>query len=136
MYDQSSNEHSRRSLIPVKLNGEYTYLVVVFPAGGTVGEVVGANAGYDDNGLPIRSMTRLNPGDEIVPVYTLYYEEEGKEDLQEGEYEGEKIIWQEGMTVTYEDLSDEDEPMEMLFYFVFNDIFGEDSMSEIISFQL
>ncbi len=136
MYDQSSNEHSRRSLIPVKLNGEYTYLVVVFPAGGTVGEVVGANAGYDENGLPIRSMTRLNPGDEIVPVYTLYYEEEGKEDLQEGEYEGEKIIWQEGMTVTYEDLSDEDEPMEMLFCFVFNDIFGEDSMSEIISFQL
>ena len=136
LYDQSSNEHSRRSLLPVKLNGEYTYLVVVFPAGETVGRIIGANAGYDENGLPIRTVTRLNPGDEIVPVYTLFVSEEGKEDLQESEYEGEKIIWQEGMTVTYEDLSDEEEPMDMLFCFVFNDIFGGDSMSEMISFAL
>ena len=137
LYDQTSNEHSRRSLIPVKLNGEYTYLVVVFPAGGTVGQVVGANAGYDDNGLPIRQMTKLKDGDEIQVVYTMYYEEEGKEDLAETEYEGDTIIWQDGMTVTYEDLTDDDdEPFQMLFCFVFNDIFGGDSMSEMISFEL
>ena len=40
------------------------------------------------------------------------------------------------MTVIYEDLSDEDEPMQMMFCFVFNDIFGEDSLSDIISFEL
>ena len=40
------------------------------------------------------------------------------------------------MTVTYEDLSDETESTEMLFCFIFNDIFGEDSMSEMISFEL
>ncbi len=137
LYDQTSNEHSRRSLIPVKLNGEYTYLVVVFPAGGTVGQIVGANAGYDDNGLPIRQMTKLKNGDEIQVVYTMYYEEEGKEDLAETEYEGDTIIWQDGMTVTYEDLTDDDdEPFQMLFCFVFNDIFGGDSMSEMISFEL
>ena len=136
LYDQTSNENSRRSLIPVKLNGEYTYLVVVFPAGGTEGRVVGANAGYDENGLPIRNMSKLQNGDEIIPVYTMYYEEEGKEDLQETEFDGEKIIWQDGMTVTYEDLSDEDDPTQMLFCFVFNDIFGEDTMSEFISFEL
>ena len=136
LYDQTSNEHSRRSLIPVKLNGEYTYLVVVFPAGGTEGRIIGANAGYDDNGLPIRTMTKLKNGDEIIPVYTMYYEEEGKEDLQETEFEGDKIIWQDGMTVTYEDLGDEDEPTPMLFCFVFNDIFGEDTMSEMIAFEL
>ena len=135
LYDQTSNEHSRRSLIPVKLNGVYTYLVVVFPAGGTEGRIVGANAGYDENGLPIRNMTKLNPGDEIIPVYTLYIDVEEEEDLQESEFEGEKIIWQDGMTVTYEDLSDEMEGTEMLFCFLFNDIFGEDSMSEIISFE-
>ena len=136
LYDQTSNDHSRRSLIPVKLNGVYTYLVVVFPAGGTEGRVIGANAGYDDNGLPIRSVTRLTPGDEIVPIYTMYYEEDGEEELQEAEFEGDRIVWQEGMTVTYEDLSDEDDPFEMLFCFVFNDIFGEYTMSEFVAFEL
>ncbi|MBO4471315.1 MAG: hypothetical protein J5841_06145 [Clostridia bacterium] len=136
LYDQTSNDHSRRSLIPVKLNGEYTYLVVVFPANGTEGRIIGANAGYDDNGLPIRTTTRLKNGDEIIPVYTMYYEEDGKEDLQEAEFDGDPIIWQDGMTVTYEDLGDEDEPVEMLFCFVFNDIFGDYTMSDMISFEL
>ena len=66
----------------------------------------------------------------------MYYSTEDEEELQETEFEGDKIIWQDGMTVTYEDLSDDDEPMEMLFCFVFNDIFGEDSMSEMIEFEL
>ena len=137
LYDQISNANSRRSLIPVKLNGEYTYLVVVFPAGGNEGRIIGANAGYDENGLPIRTTTRLKAGDVIVPVYTMYYEEEGKEDLQETEFEGDEIIWQDGMTVTYEDLGDEEEEAtEMLFCFVFNDIFGEYTMSEMISFEI
>ena len=136
LYDQTANENSRRSLIPVKLNGEYTYLVVVFPAGGTEGRIIGANAGYDANGLPIRNVTKLQPGDKIVPVYTMYYEEEGKEDLQETEYLGSEITWQDGMTVTYEDLSDEDDPVQMMFCFDIYDIFGEDTLSDIIAFEL
>ena len=136
LYDQISNEHSRRSLIPVKLNGEYTYLVVVFPAVETEGRIIGANAGYDENGLPIRKVTKLQPGDEIIPVYTFFYEEEGKEELQEAEFDGTPVLWQEGMTVTYEDLSDEDDPVEMSFCFVFNDIFGDYTMSEVFSFEL
>ena len=136
MYDQTSNEHSRRSLIPVRLNGEYTYLVVVFPAGGTEGQVIGANAGYDDNGLPIRNVTKLKDGDEIIPVYTTYTEVDGEDDMEEGEFEGDKIIWQDGMTVTYEDVSDEDDPLDMMFCFVFYDIFGGDNLSEVIAFEL
>ena len=136
LYDQTRNDRSRRSLIPVKLNGEYTYLVAVFPADGTEGRVIGANAGYDEGGLPIRSVTRLNPGDEIIPVYTFYYEEEGKEDLQESEFEGTPIRWEEGMAVTYEDLSDEEEPIAMYFCFIFNDIFGDYTMSELVPFEL
>ena len=83
-------------------------------------------------------MTKLKNGDKIEIVYTMYYEEEGKEDLAETEYVSEDpIIWQDGMTVTYEDLTDDDdEPFQMLFCFVFNDIFGGDSMSEMISFEL
>ena len=136
LYDQTGTEHSRRSLIPVKLNGAYTYLVVLFPAGGTEGRIIGANAGYDDNGLPIRSVTRLNPGDEIIPIYTFFYEEEGKEELQESEFEGTPVTWQEGMTVTYEDLSDEEDPVEMYFCFIFNDIFGDYTMSDLVPFEL
>ena len=136
LYDQTNNANSRRSLIPVELNGKHTYLVVVFPAGSTEGRILGANAGYDDSGLPIRNVTTLQPGDEIYPVYTMYVEEEGKEDLQESEFKGQKIIWKDGMTVTYEDLSDEEDPTPMLFCFVFNDIFGKDTMSEMIEFEL
>ena len=132
IYDQSSNENSRRSLIPVKLNGSYTYLVVVFPAGSTEGRVIGANAGYDDNGLPIRTVTKLKNGDEIIPVYTMYY----GDDMDEMEFDGDPITWKDGMTVTYEDISDEEEPMTLLFCFIFNDIFGEDNMSELISFEI
>ncbi len=136
LYDQTNNDHSRRSLIPVKLNGRYTYLVVVFPAGSTEGRVIGANAGYDENGLPIRNVTRLNPGDQIIPVYTMYYEEDGKEDLQETEFDGEAFTWQEGMTVTYEYIGDDEEPTPMLFCFAFYDIFGKDTLSELIAFDL
>ena len=136
LYDQTSNEHSRRSLIPVKLNGEYTYLVVVFPAGSTEGRIIGANAGYDENGLPIRNTTRLKPGDKIVPVYTCYVFTGDSDEPEESEFDGDEIIWEEGMTVTYEDLSDEDDPVQMMFCFVFNDIFGGDAMSDIISFEI
>ena len=136
LYDQTKTDMTRRSLIPVKLNGAYTYLVVVFSGDSEEGRVIGANAGYDDNGLPIRSTTRLQPGDQIIPVYTTYFAAEGEEDLQEGTYEGDPITWQEGMTVTYEDLSDGEEETEMLFCFVFNDIFGEYDISDVISFTL
>ena len=135
LYDQSSNENSRRSLIPVKLNGQYTYLVVVFPAGSMEGRVVGANAGYDENGLPIRNMTKLNEGDKIVPVYTMYIDN-GGDDLDEQEFDGDEIIWHDGMTVTYENLSDGTETTEMYFCFVFNDIFGDETMSEMIAFSI
>ena len=66
------------------------------------------------------------------------YIDNGEEDLTESEYVGDEIIWQEGMTVTYEDLSDEDddEPAQMLFCFVFHDIFGEEDLSEMISFEV
>ena len=136
LYDQIRNEYGRRSLIPVKLNGEYTYLVVEFKAGQDEGRVLGANAGYDDNGLPIRSTTQLREGDVIVPIYTLYYGYDEDEELEEAEFEGDEILWHEGMTVTYEDLGDGDEPVEMLFCFVLNDVFGEYEMTDVIDFEV
>ena len=141
LYDQARTENSCRSLIPVKLNGEYTYLVVVFPAGSDEGRVIGANAGYDDNGLPIRQTTKLEDGDEIVPVYTMYVgESDSDEDFEEGEFEGDPITWRDGMTVNYVSLAgewdDEDEPMVMQFCFLVNDIFGDYTMSDFVAFEL
>ena len=138
LYDQINNEYGRRSLIPVKLNGEYTYLVVEFPAGSAEGRIIGANAGYDENGLPIRHTTRLQAGDRIVPVYTMYYSTEEDEDaeLEEDEFEGDEIIWRDGLTVTFEELGDEGEPMEMMFCFILNDVFGDWDMTDVIAFEV
>ena len=139
LYDQIVNEYGKRSLIPVRLNGEYTYLVVEFKAGSSEGRIIGANAGYDDNGLPIRSTTRLQEGDIIIPVYTMYVGTEDSDDFEEGEFEGDPIQWQDGMTVTYMDLSeesDEDEPTSMMFCFILNDVFGGYDMTDLISFEM
>ena len=138
LYDQITNEYGRRSLIPVKLNGEYTYLVVEFAAGKNEGRVLGANAGYDENGFPIRSTTKLKDGDLIIPVYTMYISSDDDDDFEESEFEGDQIIWQEGLTVTFMDLSDneEEDPLPMMFCFVLNDVFGGYDLTEIISFEL
>lgn len=137
LYDQVNNENIRRSLIPVKLNGEPTYLVVVFPGNGQEGRIIGANAGYDENGRPVRTTTPLKNGDVIIPVYTMYYEEEGKEDLQEDEFDGDPVTWQDGMTVDLVNLRESgEEDTEMFFCFVFNDIFGDSTMSDMIPFTM
>lgn len=136
LYDQINNEYGRRSLIPVKLNGEHTYLVVEFAAGSSEGRVLGTNAGYDDNGLPIRNITRLSPGDRIVPVYTMYFDD-GGDDFEEMEFDGDEILWAEGMKVTYEDLGDDGgDKLEMMFSFVLNDVFGEYDMTDVIAFEV
>ena len=136
LYDQIKNEYGRRSLIPVKLNGEYTYLVVEFKAGETEGRILGANAGYDENGLPVRNTTALNEGDSIIPVYTVFVDTGDDGDLQESEIDGDEILWKDGMTVTYEDLGEDDDKLEMMFCFVLNDVFGEYDMTDVISFEV
>ena len=138
LYDQVSNARMRRSLIPVKVNGSYTYLVVQFADGGTEGRILGTNAGYDDSGLPIRKTTPLQEGDRIVPVYTMYLEDPENPDgeMEEMEFDGDEIVWKAGMTVTYEELGEDGEPMDALFCFVFNDIYGDYTMSEIVAFEI
>ena len=80
-------------------------------------------------------VTPRQEGDRIVPVYTMYIDTGVEdEDLQESEFDGQEIIWQDGMTVTYANLNDGE--TEMYFCFVFNDIFGDTTMSEMIAFTL
>ena len=68
----------------------------------------------------------------------MYVFVDDEEEPEETEFDGEVIRWQEGMTVTYEDLSGDDsgESLQMLFAFVFNDIYGGSSLSDIIPFEL
>ncbi len=144
LYDQSVTEVSRRSLMPVLLNGEFTYLIVVFGEDDMEGRIIGANAGYDENGLPIRDMTKLREGDSIIPLFTMDYKfRDAEEDAEweQADFEGDEIIWKEGMTVKYEDMrteytDDPDSALDMEFSFVLHDIFGDSEVTEPIPFTL
>lgn len=135
MIDQSVNGLMRRSLIPARVNGKDTYVVVLFRNGERTGEILGTSEGFDANGLPVRGITPLKEGDEIIPVYTIYYgdlEDSEDEDPEELEFDGDPILWQAGITVNYEPL----EPADYLFDFVLNDIYGEYTVSDSISLTI
>ncbi|MDO4483698.1 MAG: clostripain-related cysteine peptidase [Clostridia bacterium] len=140
MYDQSVTGNMRRSMIPVTVNGEPTYLIVSFTGDEKTGRILGHNAGYNEHGLPIRSITPLQEGDIIIPTYTMYYsnyaDETDDEDMQETDFLGDPITWHSGMTVTYESLKDDSDPTTWQFCFVLNDIFGDFNLSDPIDFVL
>jgi len=79
IYDQIANETYVRSLIPVKLNGEETYLLVVFDDEHPGGVVVGASEGYNDAGQPVRGYDKISEGDVVIPQYDLIYWDENDE---------------------------------------------------------
>ena len=106
-----------------------------FTSGSTEGRIIGANAGYDEAGLPIRQTTRLKDGDRVVPIYTMYTASDEDDELEEGEFEGDEIIWREGMTVTFESLEG-GEALDMMFCFVLNDVFGGYDLTDVISFEI
>lgn len=140
LYDRSVTEAARRSLIPVTVNGKETFLVVSFDAGSRTGRILGHNAGMDENGLLIRRVEPLVPGDVIVPQYTLYTcdwdELDDDNDMDETVVEGEPIIWRDDLRVTYQSLDDPDDPTDYQFAFYMNDIFGDYDMSDFFSFTM
>lgn len=83
IYDQVANENYVRSLIPVKLNGEETYLLVVFDKDHPSGVVVGSSEGYNDAGMPVRGYEPLKEGDEVIPQFELIYWDENDEQMSE-----------------------------------------------------
>lgn len=139
MYDCVSTQATRRSLVPVMVNGTVTNLVVSFENGSNEGVILGHNAGLDENGLLIRHTTELQPGDVITPRYTMLYSDSldaSSKDMESLVFDGEEIIWQDGMTVTYEPLADPDEPTDYRFAFYFTDIYGDREMSAFFPFTL
>lgn len=90
IYDQVANQNFVRSLIPVTLNGEKTYLMVVFDQEHPGGVVVGYTEGYNDAGQPVRGYEVLKEGDIVIPQYELMYWDDN--DVQQSEpYEGDPI---------------------------------------------
>lgn len=130
VYDQAVTSLGRRCLVPVRLNGEATYLLVFFPDHARTGRIIGANAGYDQSGHPVRRTVRLRPGDVIVPLYTMYYKDAKDEEAEyaQKEFEGNPIEWTQELTIGYEPFGDR----ALQFCFILNDIYGDYQMSEVV----
>ena len=133
MIDQAVTNRIRRSLIPVKLNGEETYLVVSFESGSQTGTILGSSKGWSENGLPLRGLTPLQEGDEILPGFIIYYEDSdengdlsGMDQLMIYPGEEEKIMaiyWDGTQEVSYGSLIEEFDVFQLSFRL--HDIFGE-----------
>lgn len=135
MYDQVKTAKSRRSIIPVTVNDTECYLVVVFDGESKDGKVLGYSKGYDENGLPVRGVTKLVDGDQIVPRYTLYYDDENGEQ-QETTFTVDAITYEDALNVSYKTLLNDDDNETTYYYsFCLNDIYGGYQLSESIAFE-
>ncbi|MCE5344035.1 MAG: clostripain-related cysteine peptidase [Eubacteriales bacterium] len=131
MYDQIANENYIRSLIPVTLNGEETYLLVVFDAEHPDGVVIGTTEGYNDAGLPVRGYEELVQGDIVVPQYELIYWDENDEEQSEP-FTGDPITVGAGGTIAfgYDDVESE---ADYVYGFCLNDVFGGYQYTDFIT---
>lgn len=134
LYEQSVNQITRRCLIPVNVNSESCYLVVIFDPQTPDGRIAGYSEGINDQGLPARGITPLKEGDEITPLYTLYYTDEDGE-TQETEFEGDPITMDaNGLDFSFISLEDTD--TTYLYCFCLNNIYGDYTFSDFIAFEL
>lgn len=134
LYDQVQTQSMRRSVIPVTLNGKEGYLMIVFTAAHPEGIISGFSEGYDANGLPVRGMTQLAEGDEIIPTYPILFDD-GTGKMVEGSIEGDPIIVGDTLPV-FEYVSLEGADSTFLYCFRLTDIFGQSELSEMIDFYL
>lgn len=133
IYEQASNQISRRALIPALVNGAECYVIVIFDAENPEGHVIGYSAGYDENGLPVRGSCKLETGDVIVPLYTLYYEDAHGE-AHTDSFEGDPITVGSAEP-EFEFVSLEDSDTSFLYCFCLNDIYGDYQLSDFVEFE-
>jgi hypothetical protein len=132
IYDQIANENYVRSLIPVKLNGEETYLLVVFDKDHPGGVVVGASEGYNDAGQPVRGYEKLQEGDEVIPQYELIYWDEN-DDQQTEPFDSETpiTVGKDGyIPFGYEAVETES---DYQYGFCLNDVYGGYEFTDFIT---
>lgn len=121
--DQIANDTYVRSLIPVTLNGEETYLLVVFDKDNPGGVVVGATEGFNDAGQAVRGYDLLKEGDIVVPQYDLIYWDANDEQQTETT-EGDPItVGKDGsIPFAYEAVETGE---DYVYGFCLNDVYGE-----------
>ncbi|NLI21776.1 MAG: hypothetical protein GX418_09545 [Clostridiales bacterium] len=131
IYDQVANDNYVRSLIPVLLNDQETYLLVVFDSDHPGGVVVGSTEGYNDAGLPVRGFEPLQEGDEVIPQYELIYWDENDEQMSEP-FEGDPItVGADGaIDFGYDDVETD---AEYVYGFCLNDVFGGYQFTDFIT---
>ena len=134
MYDQVRTQNMRRSVIPVRYNGADGYLVMMFTAANPSGVIAGFTEGYNDNGLPVRGLTQLAEGDELIPLYPMLYDD-GSDELAEDTFEGDPIIVGKEPPA-FEYISLEGSDSTFFYCFRLTDIFGQAELSEMIDFYL
>lgn len=136
MYDQVRTQNMRRSLIPAMLNGTSGYLVMVFTTANPDGVIAGFTEGYDVNGLPVRGLTQLQRGDELIPLYPMLYDDGSDSDeFAEDTFEGDPITVGDTLPV-FEYVSLEGADSTFYYCFQLTDIFGETELSEFIEFEM
>ncbi|MBE5800810.1 MAG: hypothetical protein E7319_00795 [Clostridiales bacterium] len=131
MYDQVANERYVRSLIPVTLNGEECYVLVIFDEENPQGQVVGTTEGYTEDGLPSRGITELKPGDKVIPQYELlYWDADGNQ--QSEPFEGDPIIVGRDGTIPfgYEEVEGD---VDYCYGFCLTDIYGDEIFTDFIT---
>lgn len=135
LYDQLVNGGIRRSIIPVRRNGEEGYLLVSRNEAQGEWVIVGFSIGYDENGLPARGSERLQPGDEIIPTYPMLYLDEDGE-YQQAQFDGDPITVDENGGIPFEFISLDGGDADYMYCFQLTDIFGETQLSDFITFHM
>ncbi|MEA5016042.1 MAG: clostripain-related cysteine peptidase [Candidatus Limiplasma sp.] len=131
MYDQIVNENYTRSLIPVTVNREEQYLLVVFDQSHPEGFVMGYTQGYTEAGMPVRGYTELQSGDVVIPQYELLYWDENNEQQFEP-FEGDPITVGSGGAIPFAYAQVEGDA-DYVYGFCLNDIFGEYQFTDFVT---
>ena len=131
MYDQIANERYVRSLIPVTVNGDEYYLLVVFDEETPQGRVIGYTVGYTDAGMPARGYETLEQGDVVIPQYELLYWDENDEQQSEP-FEGDPItVGADGaIPFGYEAV---DSDADYAYGFCLNDVYGDYTYTDFVT---
>ena len=98
--------------------------------------IAGFTEGYDANGLPVRGLTPLQKGDELIPIYPMLYDDGSDSDeFAEDTFEGDPIIVGDTLPV-FEYVSLEGTDSTFYYCFQLADIFGETELSDFIEFEM
>ena len=110
---------------PVELNGKRTNLRVIQTANDLY--VEGAWDGIDENGMASREIRKLQPGDQIAPVYYLL-----DDSADEKTQTGDVYQWSDGDSVIYAMLPNSD------YYYAFSidDVYGDYFLSDPVVFTV